>query len=97
MFDRYYRVEDVNNKHISGFGIRLYFSRYLEPRGGESEIYRFTQNSFDAFTVLAKSKAELDKSGKSKQRTFVSTKEKTLCVYLSQEPQASSVLPLCRN
>ena len=32
LFDRYYRVEDINTKHISGFGIGLYLSAEIIHR-----------------------------------------------------------------
>ncbi|RWY53870.1 hypothetical protein [Mucilaginibacter gilvus] len=41
------------------------------------------------FTVLAKRNADLDKSGWLNQPIFVVTKEIKLCVFSSQEPQAS--------
>ena len=36
LFERYYRVEDIKSKHISGFGIGLYLSAEIVHRhGGE--------------------------------------------------------------
>ena len=52
LFDRYYRVEDVNTRHISGFGIGLYLSAeiirrhdgkiWVESETGKGSVFYFS-------------------------------------------------------